>query len=29
MIGNGVVATVAEWLGHRLVEADRYDEGGI
>jgi site-specific DNA-cytosine methylase len=22
MCGNGVVATVAEWLGHRLVEAD-------
>ena len=24
MVGNGVVAPVAEWIGHRLVEADRW-----
>jgi site-specific DNA-cytosine methylase len=24
MIGNGVVATVAEWLGHRIVAVDRW-----
>ena len=24
MIGNGVVAPVAEWIGHRLVEADSW-----
>ena len=23
MVGNGVVATVAEWIGHRLVAVDR------
>jgi hypothetical protein len=28
MCGNGVVATVAEWLGHRLMTADRFMAAG-
>lgn len=25
MVGNGVVATVAEWIGRRLVAVDRWE----